>query len=109
MAGPQEFLWLGRAWAGWGVLYLLAAVPTLLGFGLYNVSLSLLPSSVANLVLTTEPVFTAAIAYALLGERLTMVQIGGSAMILAGVVFLQLHERWRLASAQSASAESASR
>jgi drug/metabolite transporter (DMT)-like permease len=75
-------------------LFLLAAGPTVAGFGLYNVSLAYLPSSVANLILTLEPVFTAAIAYVLLGERLNGVQIGGSLMILAGVVFLRIYEGW---------------
>jgi hypothetical protein len=38
----SDFLWLGGAFNGWIVLFLLAAVPTVAGFGLYNVSLSLL-------------------------------------------------------------------
>ena len=91
-ARPADLLWLGDALAGWGVLLLLAAGPTLAGFGLYNVSLGYLPSSIANLVLTTEPVFTAAIAYFVLGERMTGIQIAGSLVILAGVVFLRLYE-----------------
>jgi drug/metabolite transporter (DMT)-like permease len=89
-----DFLWLGKSLPGWGILFLLAAGPTVAGFGLYNVSLAYLPSSVANLILTLEPVFTAAIAYVLLGERLNGVQIGGSLMILAGVVFLRIYEGW---------------
>lgn len=88
---PADIFWLGKAWQGWGVLILLAAGPTVVGFGLLNVSLSLLPSSVANLILTTEPAFTAVLAYFLLGEQLTSLQIGGSLLILAGVFFL----RWR--------------
>ena len=99
---PADLLWLGNALAGWGILFLLAAGPTVAGFGLYNVSLAYLPSSVANLILTLEPAFTAAIAYALLGERLNGVQIGGSLMILAGVVFLRIYEGW-LASNESMS------
>jgi len=91
---PADLLWLGNALAGWGILFLLAAGPTVAGFGLYNVSLAYLPSSVANLILTLEPAFTAAIAYALLGERLNGVQIGGSLMILTGVVFLRIYEGW---------------
>jgi len=71
---------------------LLAAGPTVIGFGLYNVSLSYLPSSVANLIVTVEAAFTAVTAYLVLGERLTLVQIGGSLMILAGVVILRISE-----------------
>ena len=88
-AAPAELLWLGDSLAGWGVLFVLAAGPTVLGFGLYNMSLVYLPSSVANLIVTLEPVFTAAVAYVLLG-----IQIAGSLMILAGVLFLRIYEGW---------------
>jgi len=88
----SDFFWLGSAWAGWGIIFLLAAGPTILGFGLYNVSLSYLPSSTANLILTLEPVLTMLWAFALLGERMTLLQIAGSLMILAGVVLLRVFE-----------------
>lgn len=91
---PADFLWLGDRLAGWTILFLLAAGPTVAGFGLYNVSLGYLPSSVANLILTLEPAFTALIAYALLGERLNGLQLSGSLMILSGVVFLRIYEGW---------------
>lgn len=91
---PSDLFWLGNSLAGWGILFLLAAGPTVVGFGLYNISLVYLPSSVANLVVTLEPAFTAMIAYVLLGERLSGMQIFGSLMILAGVVFLRVYEGW---------------
>lgn len=91
---PADFFWLGQALPGWVILFLLAAGPTLAGFGLYNVSLGYLPSSVANLIVTLEPVFTAVIAYFLLGERLNAVQLGGSVLIVSGVGFLRLYEGW---------------
>ena len=50
------------------MLLALAAGPTLLGFGLYNISLKTLPLAVANLILSLELVFTAVIAYFLLGK-----------------------------------------
>jgi len=88
----DAFFWLKDAWVGWGVLFLLAAGPTLVGFGLYITSLTYLPSSVVNLIATLEPAFTAIIAYALLGERLNGIQVVGSFLILAGVVFLRIYE-----------------
>ena len=91
-ARTADFLWLGGALPGWGILFLLAAGPTLLGFGLYNVSLTYLPSSVANLIVTLEPAFTTVTAYLFLGERLDAVQLAGSAMILGGVLILRWHE-----------------
>ena len=87
-----DLLWLGTSLAGWGVLLLLAAGPTLAGFGLYNVSLSYLPSSVANLIVSLEPAFTAVMAYVLFGEILNAIQVIGSLMILAAVVFLRVYE-----------------
>jgi drug/metabolite transporter (DMT)-like permease len=93
-ATPADFLWLGGALAGWGELFLLAAGPTVAGFGFYNVALAHLPSSVANLVVTLEPVFTTITAYLLFGERLNAVQVAGSLLILAGVAFMRLYEGW---------------
>lgn len=90
---PADMFWLGDAWAGWGVLILLAAGPTVAGFGLYNVSLGYLPSSVANLILSTEPVFTAAFAYLLLNERMTAIQVFGGLLILGGVILMRLFEK----------------
>lgn len=87
-----DFLWLGNAWMGWLILFLLAAIPTVMGFGLYNVSMVYLPAGVANLIVSTEPAFTTVTAYFLLGESLSGMQIGGSLMIMAGVVFLRIYE-----------------
>ncbi len=89
---PADLLWLRGSVAGWGILFLLAAGPTVAGFGLYNVSLSYLPSSVVNLVVSLEPAFTAVTAYALFRERLDATQLAGGAMILMAVVFLRLYE-----------------
>lgn len=90
--GARDLFWLGKSMAGWGLLLILAAGPTVMGFGLYNVSLGYLPSSVANLILTVEPVFTAAIAWSLLGETFSAMQVTGSLLILSGVVLLRIHE-----------------
>lgn len=86
----SDFFALGDSILGWGILFLLAAGPTVAGFGLYNVSLSYLPSSVANLIVTLEPAFTTVYAYFLLGERLTALEIFGALLILGGVVFLRI-------------------
>lgn len=97
--GCGNLLHLGRLSPGWGWLFLLAAGPTVVGFGLYNASMKHLPSSVANLIMTSEPVFTALLAYQLFRERLDGPQLAGSAMVLGGVVLLRLSERWRPAPA----------
>jgi drug/metabolite transporter (DMT)-like permease len=100
-ATPAGLFWLGNSLPAWGILFLLAAGPTVAGFGLYNVSLSHLPSSITNLILTLEPVFTTLIAYVLLGERLNGVQISGSLMILSGVIFLRIYEGWLIINQRS--------
>jgi len=104
-ARPADFLWLGNAWKGWGVLFLLAAGPTLAGFGLYNLSLVYLPAGVVNLIVTLEPVFTAAIAAAFLGERLSAVQIAGGLLIIGGVALLRIHEGRRDARRRDSASE----
>jgi drug/metabolite transporter (DMT)-like permease len=87
-----DLFWLGNDTAGWAVLLLLAVGPTLAGFGLINVSLSLLPAGVTNLILSSEPAFTAAGAFLLLGERLNAMQVAGGILLLAGVVILRIYE-----------------
>lgn len=92
---PVRDLWLNGPIEGWGWLLLLAAGPTVIGFGLYNTSLKHLPSGVANLIVSTEPVFTTLAAFYLFGERLTGPQLLGGALILSGVFVLRLSERQR--------------
>jgi drug/metabolite transporter (DMT)-like permease len=92
-AGLGDLLWLGRSVEGWAALVGLAAGPTVLGFGLYAVSLARLPAATANLVLTLEPAFTALVAWPLLGERLGAAEIAGGLVIMSGVAVLRLGER----------------
>lgn len=87
---PGELLWLGKSFSGWAILVVLAIGPTLLGYGLYNVSLKHLPSSVANLIVTIEPAFTAVVAWFVLDERFTQYQIFGSVLVMLGVVVIRL-------------------
>jgi drug/metabolite transporter (DMT)-like permease len=101
---PDTFFWLSRPLAtgpdgwreaalGWGLTVLLAIGPTLGGYGLYTVSLTMLPTTTANLIATLEPAMTAVLAFFLLGERLTPPQILGSGLLLTGVLLLRLSER----------------
>ncbi len=101
---PATFLWLSRPLAagaagwreaalGWGMLIVLAVGPTIGGYGLYTVSLTLLPSATANLITTLEPAMTAGLSFLFLGERLTVPQLVGAGLITTGVVFVRLGER----------------
>ncbi len=86
----MDFFWLGSSLAGWGVLIILAVGPTVGGYGLYTLSLSYLPASVANLIATLEPAMTAGLAYLFLGEDLNGNQLLGSLLIVGGVFMLRL-------------------
>lgn len=77
---------------GWLLLVGLAWGPTILGYGLYNLSLNYLPASISNLLATLEPPLTAIQAYFLLGERLSGIQLIGSALVVAAVVLVRLTE-----------------
>ena len=96
-AKVTDFLWLGSAVKGWSCLVLLAVGPSLIGFGLYNISLGRLPSSTVNLIATAEPAFTALLAFLLLGEILGPLQLAGGLLIIGSVLSLQFFERRRLA------------
>lgn len=80
---------LGRALDGWAILFILAIIPTLGGFGLYTASLGYLPAGTANLIATLEPALTAVLAFLLLQESLDPLQVAGSVLILGSVVSLR--------------------
>jgi len=73
---------------GWFTLIILSFFPTVLGFGLYNMSMNYLPASVASLLATSEPAMTALEAYIFLNERMTLVQMVGSLVILSAVIIV---------------------
>jgi drug/metabolite transporter (DMT)-like permease len=82
---------------GWLILIILSFIPTVLGFGLYNTSMNYLPASVASLLATSEPAMTAVEAYIFLDERLTIVQIMGSLIILSAVIIMRFEKEKRVA------------
>jgi DME family drug/metabolite transporter len=89
---PTQLISMGNAPLGWLTLFVLGAGPTLVGFTLYTVSLRYLPVSVASLIATLEPVITAIMAFSLLGERLSAIQVVGALLILSGVITLRREE-----------------
>ncbi len=93
LGAVSDLLWMRDAWHGWGLLALLAFIPTIGGYGLYSVSLRSLDVGTANLIASSEPVFTTFLAYAFLGERLGAVQVFGSLLIMAGVFLLRVQKR----------------
>jgi len=74
---------------GWLILIAFSFIPTLFGFGLFNLSLNYLPAGVASLLATAEPVMTTTLAYVFLHERMTLVQIVGGLIILSAVLLVR--------------------
>ncbi len=78
-------------WPPFAVLILV----TIGGFGLYGVALQHLQAGVAAIVATSEVFFATILAYVVMGERLGLWQVVGSALIVAGVLILALGQtRW---------------
>lgn len=79
---------MGANWQGWLVLAVLA-IPTLLGFGLYTLSLRYLQASIASLIASLEPALTAIMAIFILHESLDPIQWLGASLILLAIVIVQ--------------------
>ncbi len=80
----------GESLLGWGAeayifIVLLALVPQLIGHGALTWALGSLPAAVVAVAVLGEPVGATAIGATLLGERPTLLEALGAALLLAGV------------------------
>lgn len=75
----------GYAPREWGIFLLLAIVPTLFGHYLFNWLMKYLSASVVSMAVLGEPVFASLLAWMLLKESLTPLQLSAGALILCGV------------------------
>lgn len=75
--------------AAWGLVVLLAVVPTLAGYTLLAIALRFIESSRASIVATLEPVLATLLALGVLGERLRSLQGVGILLIVAGAILAQ--------------------
>ncbi|WIV18368.1 DMT family transporter [Paenibacillus polygoni] len=71
----------------WGIFLLLAIVPTLLGHYLFNWLLKVMNATTVSMSVLGEPVIASLLAWVLLGEALTILQLIAGVIILAGVWF----------------------
>ena len=92
---PQTVLSMGARWEGWLILTVLALGPTILGFGLYTLSLRYLQASVASLIASLEPALTTLMAITILQRPFADVQWGGMGLILLAVVLAQTEAKSR--------------
>ena len=68
----------------------LVLLPTVGGFGFYNMGLGRLQASVASIVATLEIAFAAMTSYVILGERLDGWQVLGALLVVSSVVLVSL-------------------
>lgn len=80
-------------WPAQGWLIVLALTAQVAGWLLISVSLPRLPAAVTSVLLTIQPVGSVVLAMALLGEDPSALQLGGVALVLAGVVAVALGRR----------------
>jgi drug/metabolite transporter (DMT)-like permease len=78
---------LTPSWPSHGWLALLAVSSQVIGWLLISVSLPRLPAAVTSLILLVQPVSSVALAFIILGEEPSLLQISGVALILAVVVY----------------------
>ncbi|HEX2410729.1 MAG TPA: DMT family transporter [Solirubrobacteraceae bacterium] len=99
---------LGLSGEAWLWLALIALVSTVVAVSAFFAGLRRVGPSEAAILSTFEPPVTVALAFLVLGERLTVPQLAGGALVLAAVIALQLPSRvsrrraWRLSAPSSA-------
>lgn len=71
----------------YGWIFLLAAIPQLIGHSTYNWALRYIPASFVAITTLAEPVGSAILAYFILDETPTSGVLLGGALILAGIYF----------------------
>ena len=82
VSGDSPFGWSAEAYM---LIALLALVPQLIGHGALTWALGSLPAAVVAVAVLGEPVGATAIGATLLGERPTLLEALGAALLLAGV------------------------
>lgn len=92
--GSLDLALSGEAWL-W--LALIAVVSTVVAVSAFFAGLRRVGPSEAAILSTFEPPVTVVLAFLILGERLTVPQLAGGALVLAAVVMLQLPSARRAA------------
>lgn len=74
-------------------IFLMAFICSFLAMSLFLAGLQKISSSETSILSTTEPISGIIIAYLFLGEKMNIVQMGGSLLILAGLLTIGLSQR----------------
>lgn len=75
---------------GWGVILYLAIGCTCIAYLLQNLALKKVPANYVAIAFCSEPIFTAAASYFLLGETLSVRGLVGSGLIMASIVMASM-------------------
>jgi drug/metabolite transporter (DMT)-like permease len=76
------------AWWGWAAVGAIAVVSTVISILAFFAGLKRVGPATASIVSTLEPVVTVALAWVVLGESLTALQLTGGALVLGCAAFL---------------------
>jgi drug/metabolite transporter (DMT)-like permease len=90
IASPRTVASMHLPAVGWAILLVWAWVPTVLAYGLYLMALKRIEASRATITCTIEPVSAIALACLFLGERVSVPQLMGAALVLAGVIVVAM-------------------
>lgn len=81
--------------SGWTVGVAIAVVPTMVAISLFLAGLPRIGAARSSLLSTLEPVVTVLLAVALLGDRLSLIQVLGGVLIIVAVGVMQSAHLWR--------------
>lgn len=95
LAALNHQLALPRNASGWAVGVGIALFPTMVAISLFLAGLPRVGAARAALLSTWEPVVTVLLAVAILGDRLTIVQVIGGVLVLVAVIVVQAAHLWR--------------
>jgi drug/metabolite transporter (DMT)-like permease len=94
---PIGLVWGNLDWTpGWtaqGYLWLLALSSQALGWLLISITLPRLPAALTSVLLTFQPVLSVLLAWAILDESPTALQLGGVALVLSGLLIVSAGRR----------------
>jgi drug/metabolite transporter (DMT)-like permease len=89
----MSYSFVGYAWNEWGNFLLLAIVPTVFGHYLFNWLLQYMKATSVSMTVLGEPLGATILAFFLLGEKITYVQMGAGVLLLIGVsLFIRRNE-----------------
>jgi drug/metabolite transporter (DMT)-like permease len=97
-------LQLRIGWPSFGWLLLLALLSQTLGWLIITSTLPRLPAAIASLILLLQPAAAMLLAYLVLGEQPTLIQIAGAVVVCTGVLAISLTMSQRRSRAAEAEA-----